>query len=220
MIVGLTGGIATGKSTFSCVLLELGVYVLDADVIARAVVEPGTEGLRRIVEAFGEGVLQAEGTLDRGKLGSVIFADAQKREILNGIVHPLVRTAMWSQAREYVKGDARRIAVLDIPLLFEGNTQGGADLTVLIYAPLDLQLARLQKRNGFAEEEARRRIAAQLPMEEKLRLADVIVHNTGAEVEVPGLATKLLIHLREVAQVGAESDGTFDKRVVKRTEIR
>ena len=220
MIVGLTGGIATGKSTFSRALVDLGLFVLDADVIAREVVEPGTEGLRQVVESFGAEVLLPDGTLDRAKLGSIIFADAQKRGTLNGILHPLVRASMWGQARAYVEGDARRIAVLDIPLLFEGNTHHAADLSVLIFAPFDLQLERLMKRNGFSEEEARRRIGAQLAMEAKREMADVIVYNTGDETSVSTLTTMLLAALRRLADAGTRPDGTFDRSVVKRIEIR
>jgi dephospho-CoA kinase len=220
MIVGLTGGIATGKSTVARALAELGLRVLDADVIARDVVEPGTEGLRQIVAVFGDRVLLPDGTLDRGRLGDIIFSDAKKREQLNDIVHPLVRKTMWGEAQAYVQGDARRIVVLDIPLLFEGNTHVDADVSVLIYAPLALQLARLMKRNDLAEADARRRIDAQLTMETKLQMADVIVYNTGDAESVSGLVAALLEELQRLADVGARADGMFDRGVVTRTEIR
>ncbi len=220
MIVGLTGGIATGKSTFSRELANLGLFILDADIVAREVVEPGTEGLRQVVEAFGEGVLQPDGTLDRARLGEIIFSDAQKREVLNQIVHPLVRQSTWGQAREYVREDAKRIVILDIPLLFEGNTHREADLSVLIYAPLELQRERLMKRNGFSSEEAQRRIDAQLSMDEKKKLADIIVYNTGDESSVSRLASSLLEELRRLAEAGARPDGTFDRSVVTKVEIK
>lgn len=220
MIVGLTGGIATGKSTFSRALAELGLPVLDADVVAREVVASGTDGLRQVVTAFGEDILQADGTLDRAKLGGIIFADRSKRECLNAIVHPLVRMKTWGQAREYVKSNARKIIVLDIPLLFEGQMQQNADATVLVYAPPTLQLTRLMARNQLTAADARQRIEAQLAIEDKLQLADIVVHNVGDEATVPILAKRLFDVLQNLAAAGARNDGTFDRSVVQQMEIQ
>ncbi len=215
MIVGLTGGIATGKSSISTTLVQRGVYLVDADVIAREVVEPGTRGLRAIVEVFGAQYLHADGRLDREKLGQFIFCDEKARLQLNQIVHPLVREEMWLRANRYVGNDATRIAILDVPLLIEGGTHRLVDVTVLIYAPPAQQLIRLMKRNGYDEGTAHTRIAAQLSIEEKRAHADVIVENSGDEKEVPRLARELYRHLENVAQAGVREDGKFDRSVVQ-----
>lgn len=199
----------------STALVQLGAFLVDADVIAREVVQPGTHGLRAVVEAFGEEYLQADGQLNRERLGQYIFQHKTARLQLNGIVHPLVREEMWRQAHHYVKQDASRIAILDVPLLIEGGTHRLVDVTVLVFAPQHAQLYRLMKRNGFDEEEAQRRIAAQLSMEEKRAQSDVIVDNSGNESEVTRLACELYEYLKNLARDGARSDGTFDRSVVR-----
>ena len=131
-VVGLTGGIATGKSTVSTQFRGLGFPVVDADVLARRVVEPGTPALRRIVAAFGGGVLQADGTLDRKALGDIIFRDAAKRAVLNAIVHPAVRRAMlWEICRAWLKGE--RVCIVDVPLLVESNLWRLVGSVVVVY---------------------------------------------------------------------------------------
>ncbi len=219
MIVGLSGGIASGKSTFSSYLQEMGLYVIDADRVARDVVAPNSKGLAQIVDTFGTGFLLPDGELDRVKLGQVIFSDAVLRDKLNHIVHPLVREYMWGQARAYVEGRPERIVVLDIPLLFESGLQQLADVTVLIYATRDQQLLRLMARNAMAEVEALHRIDAQMPIEDKRELADWIVFNIGDPVQALQLAKNLYDRLVQLAQRGALPDGSFDRSVVKREKI-
>ena len=176
--LGLTGGIGTGKSTVSGMLRELGATVIDADEGTRAVQAPGSEGLRRIVEAFGPGILTPAGELDRAALAEIAFHDRAARERLNGIVHPLVRLWMAErQAEAAERGDA--VAVLDIPLLFEARGAGVFETVVLVYAPEELQLRRLVGLRGMSPEQARARIAAQMPIEEKRRLATHVIDNTG-----------------------------------------
>ncbi len=176
--LGLTGGIGTGKSTVSGILRELGATVIDADEGTRAVQAPGSEGLRRIVEAFGPGILTPAGELDRAALAEIAFHDRAARERLNGIVHPLVRLWMAErQAEAAERGDA--VAVLDIPLLFEARGAGVFETVVLVYAPEELQLRRLVGLRGMSPEQARARIAAQMPIEEKRRLATHVIDNTG-----------------------------------------
>lgn len=219
MIVGLTGGIATGKSTFSAELQRLGIPVLDADETAREVTAPGSEGLAQIVEAFGREYVRETGELDRARMGELVFSDAGQRERLNAIVHPKVRARMWERAREYVNGDATRIVILDVPLLIEGDTHKLVDVTVLVYVPELMQLVRLMQRHGWDEPTARRRMGAQLSIEEKRGVADVVLDNSGPLDEVSVLAARLAEILRRWASQGAKWDGTFDRSVVARTLI-
>lgn len=220
MIVGLTGGIATGKSTVSENLVAAGFRVFDADQYAREVVAPGSEGLREIVAAFGAEYLQPDGSLDRAKLGVAIFANSEWRARLNEITHPRVRAAMWRHAREFVDGVSKRIAILDVPLLMEGGTHIVVDVTVLVYATAEQQLARLIERNGLSAEIAKARMDAQWPIEHKRELADIIVDNSGPISEVPRLTRQLIACLEELAERGAQADGTFDKSVVIPVEIQ
>ncbi|WP_088808887.1 MULTISPECIES: dephospho-CoA kinase [Listeria] len=176
MTIGLTGSIATGKSTVSKMLQDAGVPVVDADISAREVVMPGTTGLKQIAEAFGTDILQADGTLNRAKLGEIIFEDAAKRELLNQIVHPLVRADMLAKRRIlFSKGE--KWVVFDIPLLFESKLTDLVDITLVVATSEETQLARLKKRNHLTEKEARLRIESQMPIAEKRLYADIVIDN-------------------------------------------
>jgi len=220
MIVGLTGGIATGKSTMTTLLREQGLAVIDADQIAREVVAPGTDGLAEIVSAFGTSYLRTDGGLDRERLGNAVFADEGMRLKLNAIVHPRVRAQMWRQAREIVEDDASRIAILDVPLLMEGGTHTVVDVTVLVFAPEDVQRTRLMARSGLSDAHARARIAAQWPIERKRELAQIVVDNSGPMTETPRLALALTSLLTDLAHRGARPGGVFDVSVVEKRVIR
>jgi len=177
--VGLTGGIGTGKSTVSAHLRRLGATVIDADEATRAVQARGSDGLRQLVDAFGPGILGPGGELDRPALAAIAFADPAARRRLEAIVHPLVRRWMAEQALEAAdRGEA--MVVMDIPLLFESRGTAGFDAIVLVYAPEELQVRRLVDLRGMSEEQAQARIAAQMPIEEKRRLATHVVDNTGS----------------------------------------
>ena len=177
-LIGLTGGIGTGKSRVAGFLRDLGVTVIDADEATRAVQAPGTEGLRLLADAFGEEILTPEGALDRPRLAAIAFADPKARQRLNGIVHPLVRRWMAERQREAAaRGDP--LVVLDVPLLFETRGTDGLDAVILVYAPEELQLKRLTELRGMDERAARERIAAQMPIDEKRRLASHVILNTG-----------------------------------------
>ncbi|WP_050181149.1 dephospho-CoA kinase [Domibacillus robiginosus] len=182
MIIGLTGGIASGKSTVSDMLKEKGFPVIDADIAARAVVEPGQPALQKIADTFGRDILSSDGTLNREKLGSVIFHDEEKRKQLNEIVHPAVRAWMMAEKDKAIDKGHKTI-VFDVPLLFESKLTWMADRTLLIYVAPPIQLERLMKRNGYTEEEASARIASQMPIEEKKELADDIIDNSGTKEE-------------------------------------
>lgn len=180
MKIGLTGGIASGKSLASTYLKEKGVPVIDADVISRQVVEPGELAFNKIIQAFGREVLTDEGTLDRKSLGSIIFADAEKRKILNNIVHPAVRMEMKRQSDELVRA-GHSLIVLDIPLLVEGELFYLVDEVWVVYVDKQTQLLRLIKRDQSNEKDAMQRITSQLPLEDKIKKADLVIDNGGSK---------------------------------------
>ncbi|MEV8342274.1 dephospho-CoA kinase [Streptomyces niveus] len=174
--VGLTGGIGAGKSEVSRLLVSYGAVLVDADKIAREVVEPGTPRLDAVVDAFGPGVLTAEGRLDRPKLGALVFADDDKRATLNAIVHPLVRAR--SVELESAAGE-EDIVVHDVPLLVESELTGLYDMVVVVDASPGTQLDRLVRLRGMAESEARSRMAAQATRERRTAAADLVIDNDG-----------------------------------------
>lgn len=185
--VGLTGGIAAGKSAVAVRLVELGAVLIDADVIAREVVEPGTEGLAAIVGAFGPDVLDAGGRLDRPRLGRIVFADSPARERLNAIVHPLVRAeAARIRDRAAAAETAGRPVVLvqDIPLLVETGQAGSFDVVVTVQAPHAERIRRMVQDRGMDAEDAAARIAAQATDEERAAVSDVVLENAGTTAEL------------------------------------
>ncbi|KAL8563256.1 hypothetical protein ACOMHN_046839 [Nucella lapillus] len=180
-LVGLTGGIATGKSTAADMFRMLGTPVIDADKIARDVVEPGRPAWKKIREQFGEDMCLEDGQLDRAKLGSLVFSDASKRRQLNSITHPEIRSAMfWKIFLCFIKG--YQFVVLDIPLLFESrNMISFVSYIVVVSCTEGQQLQRLMSRNQFSRAEAERRIDAQMPLMEKRRLASCVIDNSGTQ---------------------------------------
>lgn len=177
-LIGLTGGIGCGKSTVGKILEELGLRRLDTDQVARNVVEPGSEGLAAVVEAFGSSVLNSDGSLDRGAVGTIIFADGLKRKLLEGLLHPLI----WNEIETFVS-DCRREghhAVIEVPLLFENRRQDKFDSVWVVATSSELQKARLHKRNGWSEQEIESRIASQMPLDEKVERADTVIWNIGS----------------------------------------
>lgn len=180
MRVGLTGGIATGKSTVSRMLRSRGAAIVDADQTAREVVEPHTPGWRRIRERFGDQVFRPDGRLDRPALREVVFRDPWARKDLNEILHPLIRERMAEKADLLEKEQPERIIVFDIPLLYESGLTHWVEKVIVVYVPESVQIQRLMEREGIGEEEALRMIRAQMPIEEKRRLADCLVDNSGS----------------------------------------
>lgn len=174
--VGLTGGIGAGKSEVSRLLASYGAVIVDADKIAREVVEPGTPGLAAVVEEFGDGVLAPDGTLDRPKLGGIVFADPEKLKALNAIVHPLVG-ARSAELEAAAGPDA--VVVHDVPLLTENGLAPLYDLVVVVDAAPQTQLDRLVRLRGMAEDEAKSRMAAQATREQRLAVADLVIDNNG-----------------------------------------
>lgn len=179
-MVGLTGGIASGKSTVADLLRARGAVVVDADVVAREIVAPGEDAYAEIVAEWGPSVVGPDGALDRARLGAIIFADPQARARLNAMTHPRVRSRMLEQAEALRHRPVPPpAAVLDIPLLFENGLECLVEETWLVYLDPAHQLERLMRRNGFTREEAEQRIAAQLPLSEKARRATRLIDNNG-----------------------------------------
>jgi dephospho-CoA kinase len=181
--VGLTGGIGSGKSEVSRRLAARGAVVIDADKAARAVVEPGTPGLEAIAETFGKEVLREDGTLDREKLGAIVFGDPDKLAALNAIVHPLVRNWMVAAEEQAMKGAGEAgggIVIQDVPLLAENGLAPLYDLVIVVDTPPEAQLDRLTRLRGMPEDQARARIAAQASREDRLAVADVVMENDGS----------------------------------------
>ncbi|MGH3396348.1 MAG: dephospho-CoA kinase [Streptosporangiaceae bacterium] len=198
--VGLTGGIGAGKSEVSRRLAAQGAVVIDADAIAREVVEPGTPGLAEVVAAFGPEVLLPDGRLDRPRLGDIVFADPELRARLNGIVHPLVGARMRELEESAGPGS---IVVHDVPLIAENNMAGAYDLVVVVDVPPRLQLDRLVRHRDLTREQARARMAAQASREQRLGIAGIVVDNSGSLAELDRQVGELWTELRRRAALAA-----------------
>ena len=180
--VGLTGSIAVGKSFVLGVLRELGARTIDADQIARECVEPGGPGLTAVVNEFGAGVLNTDGSLDRAKLGAIIFSDETKREELNSILHPFIIARQDEIMERWEKETPNAIAVIDAALMIESGGFKRFDKLVVVYCQPEIQIQRLMKRNRLSREEAELRVKSQMPQEEKIKYADYLI-DTSAEFE-------------------------------------
>ncbi|MBM0126976.1 dephospho-CoA kinase [Pimelobacter simplex] len=196
MRVGLTGGIASGKSTVSSILRELGAVVIDADQIAREVVAQGTPGLAAVVEAFGPEMLTPEGDLDRPRMGALVFADEAARRRLEGIVHPLV-FERYAELETAAPADA--IVVHDIPLLVESGRAAEFDAVIVVDAPEEVQVDRMVRDRGWTEEDGRARIAAQATREQRRAVATYLIENTGTHEDLRRKVTEVFAELRDRA---------------------
>ena len=173
--VGLTGSIAVGKSFVLRTLAQLGCHIIDADDIAREVVMPGSVGLKLVTEAFGEVVLQADGGLDRAKLGAIVFSDEEKRAQLNSILHPLIIAAQDERIRQMRSKDPKGIVVIDAALIIESGGYRRLDKLIVVHCRPEIQLARLMSRDNLSRQAAEQRIASQMPQEEKMKYADFLI---------------------------------------------
>lgn len=183
VVLGITGGIATGKSTVSEIFQSHNIPVIDADQIAREIMMPNSLALNQIKKVFGSEVFCSNGELDRQKLGQIIFYSQEKRQQLNHITGPLIRKIILSRREEYLK-EKVPVLVLDIPLLYESNYLAYVDLTLVVYVPKEVQLERLMERDGITKEEAMRKITSQMPIEKKKELADIVVNNEYDKAEL------------------------------------
>lgn len=177
--VGLTGSIAVGKSFVLRVLAELGCHVIDADEIARQVVEPGTDGLKSVSDTFGEEVLNADGTLNRARLGAIVFADDAKRTKLNRLLHPIIIAAQDDRVRVIERDDPNGIVIIDAALMIESGGYRRLDKLIVVHCRPDIQLQRLMTRDGLSREAAEQRINSQMPQEEKKQYADFLIDTSG-----------------------------------------
>jgi dephospho-CoA kinase len=183
LLLGVTGGIASGKTVVAKMLEELGAPLIDFDVLARQVVEPGEPAFTQIVDYFGKEVLQEDGALDRKELSKIVFRDTEKRNRLEGFTHPPIYEAFVIRIKAITKKDPEAIIQAVVPLLIEKNLQPVFDKILVVYVPQEKQIERLVGRDGFSEEEAARMLKAQLPINEKLTYADFVVNNEGTMEE-------------------------------------
>jgi dephospho-CoA kinase len=191
--VGLTGGVASGKSAVSAILDELGAVVIDADVLAREAVAKGTDGLREVVEAFGPDLLTADGELDRPAMGAIVFADPEKRQALEAIIHPRVRARGAQIEATAGPGD---VVVHDIPLLAETGQAEGFDAVIVVDVPTETQIERMVAMRGMTREDAEARVAAQASREDRLSIATHVIDNTGTLDDLRGRVTAVYRELR------------------------
>lgn len=192
--IGLTGGIATGKSTVAKILRDQGLPVIDADSLAREVVEPGTVGLEQVKSVFGPDVINADGTLNRSTLGKIIFTNPDQRLKLESILHPLIQEKKNAE-RLRLEREGCRLAFYDIPLLFEKNLEGDFDATVLVYASPEDQRARLRERDGLDEAAIEARLKSQLPIDDKMKRATYVIFNRGSLAELKAAVQTVLAEL-------------------------
>ena len=211
--VGLTGGIATGKSYVGKVLQELGCELIDADRVAHVVIEPGQPAYDELIVEFGPTILDAEGRIDRARLGAIVFADAARRARLNAIVHPRVYETQAVWLSEVAARDPRAIAVIDAALMIETGSYRRFDQLIVVHCRPELQLARLQERNGLTLEAAQLRIDAQMPNHEKLAYANFVI-DTSTSFEETRRQTEAVFHslcqIRDRAELSPNSPDKTD----------
>ena len=198
--VGLTGSIAVGKSYVSSVFAELGCHVLDADQTAREVVEPGTEGLAAVVKHFGSEVLTDDGRLDRQRLGELIFADAQQRQLLNSILHPFIIAKQDEVMREWEQSDPDGVGIVDAALMIESGGYRRFDKLIVVHCRPEVQLERLMLRTGLSLSEAQQRMSSQMSQEEKQRYADYLIDTSDGFESTRERTVKVYQKLREISR--------------------
>ncbi len=204
VVAGLTGGIATGKSTVTALFASFGAAVIDADRIAREVVARGSPAWEKIVEHFGTGVLRPDGELDRERLGGVIFSDAVQKDVLNRIVHPEVFREMDRRIRELGEGNRARVVICDVPLLIETGAHQDFEEVILVYVPEPLQIRRLMERDGISRDEALRKVRSQMSIDEKRAYATIVIDNSASREETAKEVQRAYRYLEECA---SEPDG-------------
>jgi dephospho-CoA kinase len=198
--VGLTGSIAVGKSFVLSILKELGCHVIDADEVARDVVRPGTAGLKTATATFGESILNQDGTLNRVRLGAIVFADEQKRKQLNSILHPFIIAAQDEQLRSLEAQDPKGIAIVDAALMIESSGYKRFDKLIVVHCQPEIQLQRLMKRDQLSLEDAERRIDSQMPQEEKKKFADFLVDASGSFAATRAQVESVFRQLKQLAR--------------------
>ena len=199
IVVGLTGGVATGKSTVAKMFKQCGAVVIDADELAREVVKPGKPAWRQVVEMFGKTVLNPDRTLNRRELGAVVFGNRTKLRQLEGIIHPRVAREQARLTKQAAQRDPHAVVIYDVPLLFEVGIDKRVDKIIVVTADLETQIARLKKRNGLSRAEALRRIRSQMPLAKKIHRTDHVLHGTLSRASLRRQVGRLLKSLRLLA---------------------
>jgi dephospho-CoA kinase len=199
LIVGLTGGVASGKSTISNILREEGAYLIDADQIARDLVRPYTPTFHELIKTFGEEILQPDGSIHRKKLAAIIFSSSEKRGLLNRILHPRIKEETQRRLKEIGQKDPEAVVVIDAALLVETGDYREMDRVIVVYSTKAQQIERLRERDGASEEEAQRIVSAQMPPEEKLNVADFVIRNEGSLEETRQKTQEVFRELKRLA---------------------
>ncbi|BCU52539.1 dephospho-CoA kinase [Staphylococcus auricularis] len=203
-VIGLTGGIASGKSTVSELLTAYGFKIVDADIASRKAVAKGTKGLEQVREAFGDEAIQPDGEMDRQYVGDIVFNQPEKRIELNNIVHPIVRQIMDEEKNEYLEQGHN--VIMDIPLLFENELQDTVDEVWLVYTSESIQIDRLMERNDMSVEDAKARVYSQISIDKKSRMADHVIDNLDSKLQLKQNLEKLLIDQGFIEAYDPESD--------------
>ncbi len=199
LIVGLTGGVASGKSTVSTVLREEGAYLIDADQIARDLVQPHTPAWQELVKTFGESILQKDGSIHRKKLAAIVFSNPEKRSLLNQLLHPRIKEETERRLKAIGQSDPEAIVVIDAALLIETGAYREVDRLIVVHATEAQQIERLRERGGVEPEEALRIVSAQMPLEEKLKVADMVIRTEGSLEETRRKAREVFRELKRLA---------------------
>jgi dephospho-CoA kinase len=199
LIVGLTGGVASGKTAVSQVLKEEGAYIIDADQIARELVQPHTSAWNELIRAFGQEILQEDGSIHRKKLADKVFAEPDQRKLLNQILHPRIKEEMDRRAKAIGEKDPEAIVVIDAPLIVELGDHREMDKLIVVTTTQTQQIERLKDRDGISPDEALRIVSSQMPMKEKLKFADYVIQNEGSPEETKKRAKEIFKDLKKVA---------------------
>lgn len=216
--VGLTGGIASGKSVVSKKLSDLGAYVIDADKISKVVMRPETECWKKVVAAFGKAILQNDSSIDRKKLASIVYDDPDKRNTLNHIVHPAIKQKIEDELEKIGNESSDAVVIIEAALLVETGAYRGYDKLIVVHAPVELQIERIIKRDGITREEARKRIDAQWPIDKKIAVADYPIRNEGSLDSLYRDTTKVFSSLLSI--VGKQDTRKEDSRKTKEKQIK
>jgi len=199
LTVGLTGGVASGKTAVSQILKEEGAYVIDADQVSRELVQPHTSTWNELIRVFGEDIVQKGGSIDRKKLAARVFSDTQQRKLLNQILHPRIREEMERRTREIGQKDPEAIVVIDAALLVELGDHREMDKVIVVTSTEKQQIERLKDRDGVDQEDARKILSSQMPSEEKLKVADFVIRNEGSLEEMRRRAKEIFQELKRIA---------------------
>lgn len=199
LVVGLTGGIGSGKTVVSQTLREEGAYLIDADQIARELVQPHTPTWRELVQVFGREILKEDGSIDRKGLAQRVFSNPKERMLLNQMIHPRIKEEINRRKEEILRKDSEAIIIIDAALLVELGDHREMDKVIVVFAPDDQRIERLERRDGMSREEARKVISSQMPQEEKLRVADFVIRNEGTLEETKKKAREVFQELKRIS---------------------